>query len=121
MANQAHQAHCGGRWAGRAPEWARRVGEAARARRVILFGSGARGDMRADSDLDFLVVIPDRLRHAAARRRARRALRELEFSLQGPDIDLYVARESEARRLRDCPHGPIKFALDEGVELWHAV
>ena len=117
---KAKAANPGGRWAGQVPDFARRIGEAARARRVILFGSGARGDMRDNSDLDFLVVIPDHLRHWAARRRARRALRELEFALQCPDTDIYVAREGEVRRLRDCPHGPVKFALDEGVEVWHA-
>ena len=120
MTKKAKTAKIGGRWAGQVPDFARRIGEAARARRVILFGSGARGDMRDDSDLDFLVVIPDHLRHMAARRRARRSLSELEFALKCPDMDLYVARENEVRQLRRCPHGPVKFALDEGVEVWHA-
>jgi len=37
-------------------EVARRLGEAADAERVILFGSQARQDAREDSDVDFLIV-----------------------------------------------------------------
>ena len=51
--------HLGGAWALQVPDFARRIGEAARAKRVVLFGSAARGDMRPHSDLDFLVIIPD--------------------------------------------------------------
>ena len=110
----------GGKWAAQVPDFARRIGEAARARRVVLFGSAARGDMREHSDLDFLVVIPDRNRPRVAQLRARRSLRKLGLELKRPPVDILVVREWEARRLRDCPHGPIKFALDEGVEVWNA-
>ena len=98
------------------------MGEAARAQRVVLFGSAARGEMTEHSDLDFLVVIPDSLNRdetADAWKRAYRAT----FHAGGypeADIDILVATESRVRRLRDCPYGPIKFALDEGVEVWHA-
>ena len=37
----------------------RRIVEVARPRQIILFGSAARGEMRPDSDLDVLVVVPD--------------------------------------------------------------
>ena len=110
----------GGKWAAQIPEFARRIGEAARARRVVLFGSAVRGEMGEHSDLDFLVVIPDRNRPRAAQLRARRSLRRLGLELKRPPVDIMVVREWEARRLRDCPHGPVKFALDEGVEVWHA-
>jgi len=44
--------------------------------RIYLFGSEARGDAGPDSDLDFLVVVPDdvpedKLRHGAGRRAVR--------------------------------------------------
>ena len=110
----------GGKWAGEIPDFARRIGEAARARRVVLFGSAARGEMREHSDLDFLVVIPDRNQTRMAQRRARRALRPLGLALRRPPVDIYVAHERDVRLLRDCPYGPIKFALDEGVEVWRA-
>ena len=109
----------GGKWAAQVPDFARRIGEAARARRVVLFGSAARGDMREHSDLDFLVVIPD----AMPREEAGEAWNRADDSLAGlerPSVDILVATESRIRRLRDCPYGPIKFALDEGVEVWNA-
>jgi predicted nucleotidyltransferase len=40
-------------------EITRRLVEACQPVRVYLFGSEARGDAGADSDLDFLVVVPD--------------------------------------------------------------
>ena len=41
---------------------ARRLGEVLRPDAIFLFGSHARGDAGPDSDLDFLVVVPDSLR-----------------------------------------------------------
>ena len=110
--------HLGGAWALQVPDFARRIGEAARAKRVVLFGSAARGDMRPHSDLDFLVIVPDTHSQEeleAAWVGARRSLRPFKH----PHVDILLATESRVRRLRDCPYGPIKFALDEGVELWH--
>ena len=105
----------GGKWAAQVPDFARRIGEAARARRVVLFGSAARGDMREHSDLDFLVIIPPG-RH---RRRAwRRADQAVNRGLNGPGIDIVVAREAMVRKWRDCPYMVYKPALDEGVEVW---
>ena len=37
----------------------RRIVEVVHPRRIILFGSAARGDMGPDSDIDILVVVPD--------------------------------------------------------------
>ena len=110
--------HLGGAWALQVPDFARRIGEAARAKRVVLFGSAARGDMRPHSDLDFLVIVPDTRSPEEimeARSNARLALKPVKH----PPTDILVSTESRVRRLRDCPYGPIKFALDEGVELWH--
>ena len=104
------------RWEKRAADFGRVIGKAARARRVVLFGSAARGEMRAKSDLDFLVVIPNRRLRRVAWVRANNALADME----GPAIDMLVATEADVHRLRDCQYYPIKFALDEGREVWHA-
>ena len=104
------------RWERRAPVFGRVIGEAARARRVVLFGSAARGETRGKSDLDFLVVIPNRRLRRVAWVRANNALAEMD----GPPIDMLVATESDVRRLRDCQYYPVKFALDEGREVWRA-
>ena len=108
--------YSGRRWERRLADFGRVIGEAARARRVIVFGSAARGEMRAKSDLDFLVVIPNRRLRRVAWVRANSALAEME----GPPVDMLVATESDVRRLRDCKYYPVKFALDEGREIWHA-
>ncbi len=41
----------------------RHIVEAVRPRRIVLFGSAARGQMGPESDLDLLVVMPDGIRH----------------------------------------------------------
>ena len=109
----------GGEWSGQIPDFARRIGEAARARRVVLFGSAARGEMGKRSDLDFLVVIPPGRHRRAAWKRARRAVGKC-YGLDRPDMDIVVAREETVRKWRDCPYMVYKPALDEGVEVWRA-
>ena len=107
-----------GEWSGRIPFFARRIGEAAGARRVVLFGSAARGDPKKHSDLDFLVVVPEgdgRLQREACLR-ARRAIR----GLKRPPMDIVVVGEEDARRHRENPFAVVKPAMDEGVEVWRS-
>ena len=80
---------------------------------IILFGSAARGEMRAKSDLDVLVVIADGQHrgHAAetiycAKPRRTRPL------------DLVVATQSDVERQRDAPWYIIAPALREGRVLY---
>ena len=110
-----------GKWTSQIPDFARRIGQAARARRVILFGSAARGDMGKHSDLDFLVVIPETMpdeEAAKAWSRAHRAVRGPEC-FPDVNIDIIVTTDRVIRRLRNSPYGPVKFAMDEGVEVWN--
>ena len=111
----------GGEWSGQIPDFARRIGEAARARRVVLFGSAARGEMGKRSDLDFLVVIPDGQHRREAWCCAERAMGELwRRGAPTPNVDIVVTTESFARKWRNCPYAVVKPALDEGVEVWRA-
>ena len=112
-------ARIGGKWDRRASEMARRIGEAARARRVVLFGSAARGDMTGRGDWDFLVVIADRRHRWKADGKVARALHTGEFS-DCPPADFIVARESEIERWRDCQYSVIHHALKDGREVWRA-
>ncbi len=70
--------------------------------RVLLFGSRARGDARADSDYDLLVVTPDLPTEASRSTRARLALRGL-----GVAFDLVMMT-------------PAEFASLQQSRAWHA-
>jgi predicted nucleotidyltransferase len=77
--------------------------------RVIVFGSGARGEQDADSDLDFLVIereVSDRLEEAV---RLRRALGDI-----GVPVDVVVVDEALAERRARVPGSMVHEALRDG-------
>lgn len=77
--------------------------------RVILFGSYARGDARAESDFDLLVIEPivrDRLREMT---RLRQVLRPLRIP-----VDILVCSIEELNERSNLPSGTIHWALREG-------
>lgn len=61
-------------------ELVRRIVEVVHPQRIILFGSAARGDMRPDSDIDVLVVMPE----GVHRRRTAQELHEQLFGFPRP-------------------------------------
>lgn len=86
---------------------------AAQPRRIVLFGSHARGDARDDSDLDLLVVedeVPDR---AGEMVRLRRVLRPLRIP-----VDILVASVDEVERGAAQPGHVLYWAAQEGRELY---
>jgi predicted nucleotidyltransferase len=83
--------------------------------RVILFGSHAREDARAGSDLDFLVIEPDVPdRHAEMVR-----LRSTLHHLRRP-IDVLVFSEAQVREWGQAPGTVLHAALSEGRVLVEA-
>lgn len=81
----------------------------ARPKRIVLFGSFARGDAREDSDIDLPVIedeVPDRAREMV---RLRRLLRPLRVP-----ADILVYSEDEVARWRDQPGSALYWALREG-------
>lgn len=78
-------------------------------RRVILFGSHARGDAGPDSDLDFLVIEPRIKSRNAEFVRLRNAIGEV-----GVPVDLIVYRNSEAAKWGDVPGTVVHDALRDG-------
>jgi predicted nucleotidyltransferase len=84
-------------------------------RRVILFGSAARGQMGPYSDVDLLVVMPDGAHRRRTAQRLHRALAGL-----GVAKDIVVVTESDVRQFADEPSLVIRPALGEGKELYHA-
>ena len=92
-----------------------RIVDAVRPRRIILFGSAARGALTENSDLDLLVVMPD----GTHRRRTAQAVYR---GLLGVGVakDIVVVTESDVRRYGDDPGLVLFTALREGKELYYA-
>lgn len=83
--------------------------EAADPERVVLFGSYARGDATADSDLDFMVVEREVANRGAEMVRLRRALRPLKVP-----ADVLVVTTEELARYGSEAGSVYWWALKEG-------
>jgi uncharacterized protein len=90
-------------------EAARRLGAAAPGAKVVLFGSHARGEAGAGSDLDLLVIEPELTERRAEFVRLREALGAI-----GVPVDLIVISAEHAERWRDVPGTMVNEALREG-------
>lgn len=97
-------------------EAVRRIIRVAGPRRVILFGSAARGETQRDSDADFLVVTGDDCIHPG--KESDRIYRAL-HGLMMP-VDVIVVSESRLNEYRDTPGLVYRKALQEGIELYNA-
>jgi predicted nucleotidyltransferase len=84
-------------------------------RRIILFGSAARGQMSPDSDLDVLVVMPDGVHRRETASRIYRKLWGFGFAK-----DIVVVTEEDLKIHAGNPYMVIKAAMEEGRELYHA-
>jgi predicted nucleotidyltransferase len=90
-------------------EAGRRLAAATVGARVILFGSYARGDATASSDLDLLVIEPEVAAPRAESARLRRELRDLEVAL-----DVIVVSKKQAKELGGAPGTMVNEALQTG-------
>ena len=92
---------------------AREIGTAAKAERVVLFGSYANDRMTADSDVDFLVVAESDLPRHKRSRELYRQLRPLRFPL-----DIVVYTPDEVQRGCRTPVSFVSQALQEGKTVY---
>ena len=83
--------------------------------KVILFGSHARGDARADSDVDFLVIEPVVENRHREWERLRRALREFPAP-----VDIVVLDKKRAESRAKVPGTMVHHALRDGRVVAHA-
>ena len=91
----------------------REIGAAARAERVVLFGSYAGSQPNADSDVDFLVVAESDLpRHKRSRELYRR------IQPQCFPMDIIVYTPAEVRRACRTPVSFVSQALSEGKTIY---
>ncbi len=96
-------------------ELVRRIVEGVHPQRIILFGSAARGDMRPDSDLDILVVMPE----GVHRRRTAQDLHERLFGFPMP-VDILVATPADLEKHQDNLGLIYHKILREGREIYAA-
>ena len=96
-------------------EATRRIRAVIEPRQVILFGSAARGEMGANSDLDLLVVVSTGLHRRQTAQKIYRNLIGLGFA-----ADIVVVTEDDLVRYRDQVGMIIKPALEEGKVLYAA-
>jgi predicted nucleotidyltransferase len=92
-----------------------KIVETVHPRRIILFGSAARGQMGRHSDVDLLVVMPDGIHR-------RRTAQAIYLGLNGTGIakDIVVVTESDVRMYDDNPSLVLFPALREGREIYRA-
>lgn len=96
-------------------EIVRRIVAAVQPVRIVLFGSASRGQMGPDSDLDFLIVMPDGVHR-------RQTAHKIYRSLSGVGVakDIVVITESDIRNYGGNSSLVIYPALREGKELYRA-
>jgi predicted nucleotidyltransferase len=96
-------------------ELVHRIVEVVHPQRIILFGSAARGDMRPDSDIDVLVVMPE----GVHRRRTAQELHERLFGFPLP-VDILVATTVDLEKHKDNLGLIYHRILREGREIYAA-
>ena len=93
----------------------KRVVEAAKPEKIVLFGSAARGTMGPDSDLDLLVIKGGKFNRNRLTVEIYRALRG-----KGAPVDVVVVTPEEVDRYRDTHCLVICPALREGKIVYEA-
>jgi predicted nucleotidyltransferase len=94
-------------------EATRRLVEAAHPEKIILFGSYARGDFDEDSDLDFLVILPEVENRFAEMVRLQGVLTPLRVP-----TDVMVYSIGEVAERGHLPGSALRWALEEGTVLY---
>ena len=94
-------------------ELSRRIAEAVKPNRIILFGSAARGELGPDSDIDVLVIMPDGVHRGHTTEKIYRELWGF-----GVAKDVVVITESDVRERGKDPFTVIQRALEEGREVY---
>ena len=92
---------------------AKRLGIAANAEKVILFGSYARGDAGEESDVDFLIVAPSDLPRFKRSRKLYTLFRPYPFAM-----DLLVYTPQEIEQGKRSPASFVSTVLQEGKVLY---
>lgn len=92
-----------------------RIVAVAAPKQVFLFGSAARGDQHANSDIDLLVVVPNGTHRRQTAQRIYRNLIGLGYA-----ADIVVVTEDDVEKYRDVDGYVIRPALTEGRMVYAA-
>jgi len=92
-----------------------RMRQAGKPRKIVLFGSRARGDAKLDSDIDLLVVETTELPRYKRAARYRKAIAGL-----FPAKDIVVWAPAEIEEWRSVPNAFVTTALREGRVIYEA-
>jgi predicted nucleotidyltransferase len=92
-----------------------RIVASASPEKIILFGSGAQGEMGPDSDIDLLVIKNGEFDAGAL-------TEEIYMQLigVGKAVDVVVVSATDVKRYRDSPYFIVHPALQQGREVYHA-
>jgi predicted nucleotidyltransferase len=113
MAGVATTPHLPGDQAQVIDEVTRRIIALAHPKRILLFGSSARGAANPDSDLDFLVIVPGPVHRRRLEQQIYRNLHGV-----GVPVDVIVATEEDIARYGDQVGMIYRPALREGVTVY---
>lgn len=83
--------------------------------KVVLFGSAARGEMHENSDIDFLVVVPNGIHRRKTAQSIYRKLLGVGFA-----ADIVVVTEEDIKKFHDTDGYLINPALAEGRTIYAA-
>ena len=95
-------------------EIVRRIVTCAHPEKIILFGSGARGEMSHDSDIDLLVIKEGEFDAGNLTEKIYMHLIGI-----GKAVDVVVISSSDAKRYRNSPYFIVYPALQHGREVYH--
>lgn len=82
-------------------------------KRILLFGSRARGDAKSDSDWDFLIIVPTQLPHTA-KTSIVLAIQRM-FGRMGIPVDIMVKSEGRIEAEKNDTGFLTRSAMAEGV------
>ena len=92
---------------------AKRIGVAANAKSVILFGSYARGDAKENSDVDLLVIAESDLPRFKRSRELYKLFKPYPFGM-----DILVYTPAEVKKNQKCPLSFVSTVLKEGKKIY---
>ena len=96
-------------------ELIKRILSVCEAKKIILFGSSARGDTHKYSDIDVMVVVADGNHRRHTAQTIYKSLRGFQYP-----VDIIVATESDLISYADVPGYVYKEVLTDGRELYAA-